>query len=162
VKRILGIATVAFVIDQVTKFYILHILDLPRIGQMPVFDGFKLSMAWNRGINFGLFASEHDNSQYILIGLSVLISAILFFWGRKLGRTIHLGVGLIIGGALGNALDRAIYQGVADFLNVTCCGINNPYAFNIADICIFLGAFVLILFNGKPEKPAPAPSGKPS
>jgi signal peptidase II len=55
-------------------------------------------------------------------------------------------VGLLVGGALGNALDRVIYGAVVDFLNMSCCGINNPYAFNVADIFIFVGAIGLAIF----------------
>ncbi len=59
--------------------------------------------------------------------------------------------GLIVGGAIGNALDRVIFGAVADFLNMSCCGINNPYAFNVADIAIFFGAFGLVLFGDKAQ-----------
>jgi len=59
-----------------------------------------------------------------------------------------MSAGLLIGGAAGNVIDRLVYGAVADFLNVTCCGIDNPFAFNVADISIFAGAFGLILFTG--------------
>ena len=59
-----------------------------------------------------------------------------------------ISVGLLIGGALGNVVDRLIYGAVADFLNVTCCGLNNPYAFNVADISVFLGALGLAFWGG--------------
>jgi signal peptidase II len=60
--------------------------------------------------------------------------------------------GLLVGGALGNVIDRIVYGAVADFLNMSCCGIENPYAFNVADISIFLGAVGLVLFAGNPPK----------
>jgi signal peptidase II len=59
-----------------------------------------------------------------------------------------LGRGLLVGGALGNVIDRIAYGAVADFLNMSCCGIENPYAFNVADIAIFAGALGLVLFTG--------------
>jgi len=150
-NRVFNIAAVALIIDQITKYYVLHILDLPRIGRMSVFEGFNLSMAWNRGINFGIFASDDPNAQHILIAISVAISVILWIWAMRSSRLIQIGSGLIIGGALGNALDRGIYNGVADFLNITCCGVNNPYAFNVADVAIFMGAGVLMFFGGNSD-----------
>jgi signal peptidase II len=59
------------------------------------------------------------------------------------------GVGMIVGGALGNALDRVVYGAVADFLNMSCCGIQNPFTFNVADIFIFAGAFAIVIFDEK-------------
>ena len=56
---------------------------------------------------------------------------------------------MLIGGALGNVIDRIVYGAVADFLNMSCCGFDNPFAFNVADIAIFIGAFGLILFTGE-------------
>ena len=67
---------------------------------------------------------------------------------------MNVGVGLIIGGALANALDRVLYGAVADFLNMSCCGINNPFIFNIADIWIFAGAFALVIFDGERKEAA--------
>ena len=73
-----------------------------------------------------------------------------------LGPLTRLGYALIIGGALGNVVDRVLHGAVADFLNMSCCGINNPYAFNVADISIFVGAVGLVLFTGNddPKKTA--------
>ena len=62
-------------------------------------------------------------------------------------RVGHISAGLLIGGALGNAFDRVVYGAVADFLNMSCCGFDNPYAFNIADIAIFSGAIGLAFFS---------------
>ncbi len=64
------------------------------------------------------------------------------------GPLVQLSAGLLVGGALGNVVDRLAYGAVADFLNMSCCGIENPYAFNVADIAIFAGAAGLVLFAG--------------
>ena len=69
------------------------------------------------------------------------------------GRLGHISAGLLIGGALGNAFDRVVYGAVADFLNMSCCGFDNPYAFNVADIAIFAGAIGLAFFSS-PENRA--------
>lgn len=148
-QRISIIAIICFLIDQATKLYILHILNLPKIGFMTVFSGFNLTMAWNRGINFGIFASNDPMAQYILVLVSLVISIILFVWAIRMNKNVQIGSALVIGGAIGNAFDRLIHNGVADFLNMTCCGFNNPYAFNVADIFIFAGAGILILLSGE-------------
>jgi signal peptidase II len=79
-----------------------------------------------------------------LIVISVAISAVLAWWARRRASVpIAWGAGLVIGGALGNAWDRVQYGAVADFLNMSCCGIANPFAFNVADIAIFCGAVLI-------------------
>ena len=69
------------------------------------------------------------------------------------GRRVQVAAGLVIGGALGNVVDRIAYGAVADFLNMSCCGISNPYSFNIADIAVFAGALGLLLWSGPAKTP---------
>jgi len=69
------------------------------------------------------------------------------------GKMGMISAGFLVGGALGNVVDRVIYGAVADFLNLSCCGFENPYAFNVADIAVFMGAFGLIIFP-HPKKAA--------
>ena len=74
------------------------------------------------------------------------------FWAiRQKSHLIQFFSAAIIGGAFGNVLDRIVYGAVADFLNFTCCGIQNPYSFNVADISIFLGAAGIILYPNPPK-----------
>ncbi len=106
-------------------------------------------MGWNTGINFGLFGSGSEAMRWALILLALVISAGLGVWAwRAAGWRVPVSAGLVIGGALGNVWDRVQFGAVADFLNMSCCGIQNPYTFNIADVAIFIGAFGLILFGG--------------
>ena len=80
--------------------------------------------------------------------LSFAISLGLLWWIRKSTNGIRqFCVALIVGGALGNAADRVFFGAVADFLNISCCGVQNPFSFNVADIAIFLGAFALIIWD---------------
>ena len=105
-------------------------------------------MAWNKGINFGLFESESSFQVYFLFLVSILISLALFLWVRKTKYfAIQLSSSLVMGGAVGNAIDRLLYGSVADFINLTCCGIKNPFSFNLADVFIFTGIIGLIYYR---------------
>ncbi len=152
--RILTGAALALMLDQGSKYYVLHVLDLLGarvIGVAPPVLQFRL--AWNRGVNFGLFSNDYEVMRWVLVSLAVVISVWIFRWARHLpvpsGQFL---AGLVIGGALGNVVDRLAYGAVADFLNMSCCGLKNPYAFNFADVSIFVGAFGLVLFSNKLDK----------
>jgi signal peptidase II len=145
-------ALATFALDQVTKIAIVHGLDLINRGEIDVLPPFLVfRMAWNRGINFGLFSGNADWARWLLIVLALAISVWVWVWIRREGanRKAKIAAGLLIGGAVGNVVDRVIYGAVADFLNMSCCGIENPYAFNIADIAIFAGALGLVVFAGR-------------
>jgi signal peptidase II len=150
--RILTITAIAtFLIDQVSKLAVVHGLNLLERGVIDVLPPFlTFRMAWNYGINFGLFAHSADIMRWVLICVALIISGWVWNWIRKDGAAprVQVAGGLLMGGALGNVIDRIVYGAVADFLNMSCCGIENPYAFNVADIAIFLGAIGLILFSG--------------
>jgi signal peptidase II len=155
-RLVFWVAAVIFVADQAVKYLVVHILDLAYLGAIDVFPPYlNLRMAWNYGINFGLFAQASDTVRWVLIAVALVISGGVLWWIRKEppGRWGLVAAGLLIGGALGNVVDRVVYGAVADFLNMSCCGIENPYAFNIADISIFAGALGLVLFTS--EKKAP-------
>ncbi len=155
-----------FLIDQLSKWLVVHWLDLftrQRIEVLPSFLTFQ--MAWNRGINFGLGAGF--DMRWVLIIVALGICGFVLWWLRKAGggRWVYISAGLLIGGAIGNVVDRLLYGAVADFLNVTCCGITNPYAFNVADIAVFAGAVGLVLFaqdgnKGQPKRPRTPPRNK--
>ncbi|MCF2906286.1 signal peptidase II [Octadecabacter sp. CECT 8868] len=139
-----------FLIDQVTKYIVLYVVDLESQPNQTL-DVFAplltLRMAWNRGVNFGLFADF--DMRWVLIGVATAISIFVLWWIRKEPRSRwgYISAGLLVGGALGNIIDRVLHGAVADFLNMSCCGINNPFAFNVADVAIFAGAIGLVLFT---------------
>ena len=144
-------AGLTLTLDQASKLWVIHALDLPRrlaIDVVPPFLNFR--MAWNTGVNFGLFAGESEVTRWVLVALALAISAWVWVWvSRQPPRgLVHVSAGLLVGGALGNAIDRLAYGAVADFINMSCCGIANPFAFNIADVAIFAGAIGLVLFSG--------------
>lgn len=151
-KPLYWAALATFLLDQLTKSLVVHALNLKELGSIDVLPPvLNFRMAWNYGINFGLF----DTSRWLLIIIALAICTWVFMWmSRGEHRpTAYIAAGVLIGGALGNVVDRIIYGAVADFLNMSCCGIDNPYAFNVADIAIFVGAFGLILFT--PDKKTP-------
>ncbi|MFP4405939.1 signal peptidase II [Rhodosalinus sp.] len=151
--RLMGwVAVAVFVIDQALKYYVVHVLALAQVRAIDVFPPYlNLRMAWNTGINFGLFSGGSDTARWVLIGLALAISlaVVVWMWRDPPGRWGLVAAGLLVGGALGNVVDRLVYGAVADFLNMSCCGIDNPFAFNVADISIFAGALGLVVFTGE-------------
>lgn len=142
-------AALAVLIDQGSKIFVLKSLDLATRGWVEVFPPYlNFQMAWNRGVNFGLFGDDGAATKWVLIALALVISAWVVRWVLK-NNAPRLGLisaGLLVGGALGNVIDRLIFGAVVDFLNMSCCGIQNPYSFNIADVFVFAGAIGLVLF----------------
>jgi signal peptidase II len=142
------------VLDQISKLWVVFGLDLAVQKEIAVWPGvLTFRMAWNRGINFGLFGAESDAGRWILIGAALAICAGVLVWIRhETDWRVPVSAGLLVGGAIGNVVDRIAYGAVADFLNVTCCGIRNPWSFNVADAAIFAGALGLVLWAGRAQK----------
>ena len=144
-----------FLADQASKYLVVHWMNLREVGSIDVLPPLlNLRMAWNYGINFGLFSGDSDATRWILIGIAFVIIAFVLYWLRKehFGRVGLISAGILVGGALGNIIDRILYGAVADFLNMSCCGFSNPFSFNIADIAIFAGAFGMVIFGGEETK----------
>jgi signal peptidase II len=142
--------------DQLSKHLVVVVMNLRETGHAEVFPGLSFRMAWNTGVNFGLLSGGGDVARYTLaIGTS--IAAIGLIAGSLLCRRMigAVGLGIAAGGAIGNTIDRLNWGAVADFINISCCGIDNPWSFNIADIAIFIG-FALVLFPiGRRGSPQP-------
>jgi len=157
------VALLTFALDQISKWYVVFHLRLIDIGMIDVWPPYlTFRMAWNRGVNFGLFAHDADVMRWVLIAVALVISAWALWWLSRTpqGRMACISGGLLVGGALGNVVDRVLYGAVADFLNMSCCGIENPYAFNVADIAIFAGAIGLVLFAAEAGKVKGSRGGK--
>jgi len=156
------VAALAVILDQLTKHWVMTAL-LPCLSGpsgpacavnspfIEVTGFFNLVMAWNFGVSFSLFYSQHDLMPYVLSGLAVAICAALLFWLRRTDRLYNaLAVGLVLGGAVGNVIDRLRFGAVADFLDFHAAGWHWP-AFNVADCCIVVGVGLLLidgLFSG--------------
>jgi signal peptidase II len=139
----LGIAGLAIIADQASKFWILEVFSQSRQA-ITVTPFFNIVQTWNRGISFGLF---NDDGNFNALALSLLALAIVAYllrwlWGTETTR-MAVALGLIIGGALGNVIDRAVHRAVLDFLDVHV-GFYHWPAFNAADSFITVGAVLLI------------------
>lgn len=140
----LGLAAAVLILDQVTKWWILGtVMQPPRI--IPVTPFFNLVMGWNQGVSFGFLNSESSGGALLISLAVVAITAVLGVWLYRADRLrVALGIGLIIGGALGNLADRVYWGAVLDFLDFYAGDYHWP-AFNVADSGISIGAAVLIL-----------------
>ena len=154
------VAMLTLVLDQALKYLVVQVLDLPTKQELDLIDPWlNLRMAWNQGVNFGLLSSNFDMMRWVLIGVAAVICIWVWVW---LSRTSHtrfarISAGLLIGGAIGNVIDRMVYGAVADFLNMSLPNWRNPYSFNVADIAIFAGALGLFIWP-----PAAKPAKKPA
>ncbi|MCE2927147.1 MAG: signal peptidase II [Rickettsiales bacterium] len=151
----LGLAIALFILsaDQLCKWWMLEIIDIDARPPIEVTSFFNLVMVWNPGVSFGMFA-RHDMPM-VLSAVAIAICLILFMWLKKADtRHLAIAIGLVIGGALGNVIDRFRFGAVADFFDFHLYGYHWP-AFNIADSCIFIGVAVLLLDSivaGKRDK----------
>lgn len=139
-----GLAAAVIALDQLSKFWILNVFDLPARAQVPVLPFFDLTMVWNRGVSFGLLRAEVDLARWGLALFSLVVGVALAWWARNLTRRLPaVALGLVIGGALGNLIDRVRFGAVADFLDFS--GLMFPWVFNIADSGITIGVALLLL-----------------
>lgn len=166
-RLVVWVALLIFLADQVLKYWVVHILQLDRVRAIDVLPPWlNLRMAWNQGVNFGLMASDTDVTKWVLITVALVIVTWvwIWIWRSGAGRFARVAAGLLIGGALGNVVDRLLYGAVADFLNMSLPGWQNPYSFNVADIAIFAGAIGLVLVPQPRErqKAAARPAAKPA
>ena len=149
----LALAAVTAGLDQTSKWAIMHILDLETLRRIEILPFLDFAFIWNYGISYGLFSSGSEAARWLLIGLTLAVSAYL---ARAMitthGHLARLGYGLIIGGALGNLADRIIHGAVVDFVSLHYAGYY-WYVFNLADIWISLG--VVLLVWGFWREPAP-------
>lgn len=141
-------ALLVLILDQASKWAVvwgLNLKDRLVIDVAPPY--LRFVMGWNEGINFGLFSGGPGAARWVLIALALAICAWVIRFARADGqRRVLWAAGALVGGALGNVVDRLRFGAVADFLNMSCCGINNPFAFNLADVAVFAGAAGLVLW----------------
>lgn len=161
-------ALAVFIADQLSKWAVTELMIRPKLGEsfgtsLPLSDWlasaperlpftsieilpfFNIVMVWNKGISFGMFSESSDYGPILLSLLSLVIVVIFVIWLFRSHSKIQLfSIALVIGGALGNVMDRLRFEAVVDFLDVHAFGYHWP-AFNISDSCIVIGVFLLIL-----------------
>ena len=155
------VAIVTLVLDQASKFWIVRVFDIAHRGTVRLTPFFDLVLAWNQGISFGWFQNDGPAAQIVLMAIKVTAVVVLAIWmarSRTLMATVALG--LIIGGAIGNGIDRLAYGAVVDFalFHVQIGGNTfNWYVFNLADVAIVAGVVALLYDSliGVPAAKAP-------
>ena len=136
------VASAVIILDQATKWWVVTIfMNPPRV--VDVWPFFSVVMVWNRGVTFGFLDDTPFWGQWAFVGLALAIVAVLLLWLRRAETKWRAAaIGLIIGGALGNVIDRVNYGAVADFLDFHVTGYHWP-AFNFADSAITLGVAIM-------------------
>lgn len=143
-RRALGLGAAVIVADQASKWWMMDLLSTPP-HWIDVTPFFNLVVAWNRGVSFGLFNSDGTWNAVILSGVALVIVVALLIWlNRCTEKPTILAIGLVVGGAIGNVIDRARFGAVFDFLDVHVGGWHWP-AFNVADSAITIGAVILVV-----------------
>ena len=158
-----GFAVAAFVclLDQVSKVYLLLVFDLAANGPVRLGPFIDIILARNTGISYGLFQTQGPLGQWVLLGFKAVAVLLLWIWlAHARDRLTALSLGLIIGGAFGNAIDRLAYGWVADFVFFHISTPNwqfNWYVFNLADVAIVAGVIGLLYESLVMDRAAKAP-----
>ena len=154
-------ALAALAVDQASKLWLLFVFDIRRLGAVRVTPFFDLVLAMNTGISYGWFQNEGATGQAVLLAVKAVAVVVLAIWMAR-SRTLlaTLALGLIIGGAIGNAIDRLAYGAVVDFALFHVQIGEKPfywYVFNLADVAIVAGVAALLYdsFLGVPAAKAP-------
>ena len=144
----LTVAAVTALLDQALKLWLLFVFDLPHRGVVRLTPFLDLVLIWNKGISYGMFQQRGAYGQWLLLALTAVAVVLLWAWlVRSTSRPMVLSLALIIGGAVGNAVDRAAYGAVADFvlLHLTTADFSFKwYVFNLADAAIVAGVAGLL------------------
>jgi signal peptidase II len=152
-RLIIGLAAAlaAFALDQGHKFLMLHVFDIGARPPIRVTSFLDVTLSWNFGISYSLFAAHDGAARAGLLALQLAIVAGLSVWlWRAQSRLVATALGLVIGGALGNVADRLYRGAVADFFYLHTSLPVGPlanYVFNVADVAISLGVALLVLEN---------------
>ncbi len=143
-RRALALSLLVIALDQLCKWIMLYEVGIANRPPIEVLPFFNLVMVWNYGISFGMLAEPGTNIPIFLIVTALVIVGVLLYWLYHLkDRFLAFSVALVIGGALGNVIDRILYGAVADFFDVHVAGYHWP-AFNIADSAVFIGVMLLL------------------
>lgn len=154
-----GLALAALAIDQAHKVWMLEVYDIAARQPVRVTSFFDLVLAWNPGVSYSLLAANTQTGRWLLLAFTLTVTAGLAVWmWRTPDRLSASGLGLVVGGALGNAWDRYAYGAVADFfylyLDTERFGRLSWYVFNLADVAIVAGVALLLYESFRPARPS--------
>ena len=156
----LAVAAITVVADQANKAWMIHVYDIGAKGKVTLTPYFDIVLLWNKGVSYGLLPQDSALGRLGLIGFAFAASLALIVWLARITTPLTaVAIGFIIGGAIGNAIDRMAYGAVADFYAFHAFGLE-WYVFNIADVAIVAGVIGLIYYSifgghkkaGKPSK----------
>ncbi|UAJ10336.1 signal peptidase II [Polymorphobacter megasporae] len=149
-----AIAVLVFVLDQLAKYWVTAVLDLRDRGVVPLVRGFDLTWVENTGVSMGLFRADGDLGRWLLVGVTLAIAAGVAVWiAREASRPDTIALGLVLGGALGNIVDRVRYGYVVDFFHAYWHD-HHFYVFNVADAAITVGVILLLVRAALVPQPA--------
>jgi signal peptidase II len=154
-------ALIALILDQASKLWLLYGFEIGRRGAVAVAPFFDLVLAWNTGISYGWFSDQGPVGQAIMLGIKAVAVVVLAIWmARSHTKLATVALGLIIGGAIGNGIDRLLHGAVVDFALLHAQigdKVYNWYVFNLADVAIVAGVAALLYdsFLGQPAVKAP-------
>nr|WP_283949488.1 signal peptidase II [Limobrevibacterium gyesilva] len=138
--------------DQASKWWVLAVLHLPDLGSVTMLPFLNLTMVWNRGITFGLLNGEGRASSIVLAAVALAVVVALGVWLRRAeSRLVAISLGAIVGGAVGNVIDRFRFGAVVDFIHAHAWGWS-WYVFNVADAAIVCGVAALVLDGMRPKR----------
>ena len=147
-------ALLVLALDQASKWWILHGLDLPALQRVRVAPFLDFTMVWNPGVTFGLLQQSGDWGPWLLAGVALVVVALLCIWMRRAERVLTTcALGAIAGGAVGNIIDRLRFGAVVDFIHLHA-GSYSWYVFNVADSAVVCGVAALVI-EGLLPRPVP-------
>jgi signal peptidase II len=150
----LVVAVLSIAIDQAQKYYSLFVYDIANSGPVDWTPNLQFVLVWNRGVSYGLFQQETEFGRWALISFRLAAVVLLLLWLAKIHtKAGAVAIGLIIGGAIGNAIDGVLYGAVADFF-LFHVGDFSWYVFNLADVAIVAGVALLlydVVLNKEPR-----------
>ncbi len=155
-RPVLAIALLGLVLDQASKLWLLHGFNLAERGSVALLPVLDIVLVWNRGISYGLFQQDSDIGRWILAIGTVAATCAIWVWSVRAERFfLALSLALVIGGAVGNGIDRLVYGAVVDFVHFHV-GTFSWYVFNLADVWIVAGVAGLLYdgFRGGPNSAA--------
>ena len=139
-----ALAAIVFLADQLVKYWIIHVVELEQKVSVPVLPFFSLTWVENRGVSMGMLTADTEVGRWLLVGLTALIATVVAVWIRRERLWPEsVALGLILGGALGNIVDRVRFGYVVDFVHLHW-GPWSFYVFNIADAAITIGVIILL------------------